>query len=408
VLGLLGAAGVGAAAATALRLPADHPAIVTTPAVAGSPEAASVPDILPFYGTVQSGIATPQPAHLMFASIDVGDASRSDLRDLFRTWTDAASRMTRGLPASAGPVSLGKAPADTGEAEGLPAGNLTVTFGVGPSLFANRRLGLAARRPRPLVDLPRFKTDRLDPARTGGDMCIQACADDGQIAFHAVRELLHLGAGKVRVRWSQAGFLPVTQQGQSPRNLLGFKDGTNNIRVTDAAALQRFVWVGSEGPGWLRGGSYVVARRIRMRVEAWDGSSLLEQEEVFGRAKSSGAPLGAKSEHDTVPLTARRPNGKPVIPMDAHIRLAGPADNRGEHILRRAYSFADGVGTESRFDAGLFFLAYQRDPRRQFVPIQERLSRMDALNEYIEHTGSAIFAMFPGVMPGGWIGDRLF
>ena len=413
LLALLGAAGVGAAGATAMKLPGHGRGGGTavdarTPPSPGSSEVTVVPDVVPFYGRAQAGIATPQPTDLSFASIDVRDASRSELRDLLRTWTEAAARLTQGRPASAGPGGREDPPGDTGEAIGLPAADLTITFGVGPSLFENRRVGLAAARPKALVDLPAFSVDRLEPARTGGDLCIQACANDGQVAFHAVRELLRLGHGLVAPRWTQAGFLPGMRGGQSPRNLMGFKDGTNNLRGSDAASLARYVWVGAEGPAWLRGGSYAVVRRIRVHLEAWDATGLDEQEDVFGRHKLSGAPFGGSHEHDTVRLDSMRPNGKPVIPLDAHIRQAGPASNGGERILRRGFSYADGTDAEGRLDAGLFFVAYQRDPRRQFVPIQQRLSRSDALNEYIQHTGSAVFAMFPGVQPGDFIGRRLF
>jgi deferrochelatase/peroxidase EfeB len=59
-------------------------------------------------------------------------------------------------------------------------------------------------------------------------------------------------------------------------------------------------------------------------------------------------------------------------------------------------------------EAGLFFLAYMRDPRHQFVPIQNRLAANDSLNEYIERASSAIFAVPPGVERGGYIGGTLF
>ena len=400
LLGLLGAAGVGAGVAGAVRLPAHAEDTRTEP-----PRAAPPGDVVPFFGAHQAGIATPQPAHVTFAAIDVGGASGADLRDLLRTWTGAAARMTRGLSAEEDGADRERPPADTGEAAGLPASNLTITFGAGPSLFEGR---LAGARPRRLVHLPPFPGDRLDPARSGGDLCIQACADDGQVAFHAVRELLRLGHGVATARWSQAGFMPGRVEGQSPRNLLGFRDGTNNLSGGDAAALDRFVWVGAEGPRWLRGGSYLVARRIRVHVEPWDRTDLGEQEEVFGRRKTSGAPFGGHAEHDRVRLDATRPDGKPLIPIHAHIRQAGPATNHGQRILRRGYSFADGVDASGHLDAGLFFLAYQRDPLRQFVQIQQRLATMDALNEYTEHTGSAVFAVFPGVQPGDFIGRGLF
>jgi deferrochelatase/peroxidase EfeB len=300
-------------------------------------------------------------------------------------------------------------PWDTGEAIGLGANRLTLTFGVGPTLFVQSgddRVGLASRRPEALAELPSFDTDALDPSLSGGDLCIQACADDEQVAFHAVRELLRLGHGIVSLRWSQMGFLPRVEDGVSPRNLMGFRDGTNNILGDDVAALERFVWVGSEGPSWLRRGSYLVARRIDIRIDEWDGSSLAEQEEAIGRRKESGAPLTGRQERDDVDLAAVDVDGLPLIPPNAHVRVSAPGSNGGARILRRSYSFVDrGVG---RLAAGLLFLAFQRDPRSQFVPIQRQLARADALNRYARHTGSAVFAMFPGTRRGGALGDGLF
>jgi deferrochelatase/peroxidase EfeB len=191
---------------------------------------------------------------------------------------------------------------------------------------------------------------------------------------------------------------------------MGFKDGTNNVHGDDDRTMDDEIWVGSaDAPSWMRGGSYLVARRIRMRIENWDRDFLEDQEQVIGRSKASGAPLGAKHEFDKVDLHAKQRDGNPVIPMDAHIRLAAPASNDGAKLLRRGYSFTDGVDPRTAgLDAGLFFLAYQRDPRRQFVPIQERLAGLDSLNEYIEHTSSAIFAIPPGVSRDSWIGESLF
>ena len=362
--------------------------------------------MVPFYGRHQAGIATPQQSNVMFASLDVTDASRDELRGLLRYWTGAAARMTRGVAAVEGGGRPTRPPWDTGEALGLGPSRLTVTFGVGPSVFTSDgvdRFGLGSQRPAALADLPRFSTDELDASLSGGDLCIQACADDEQVAFHAVRELVRLGHGLVTVRWSQAAFLPRVEPGATPRNLLGFKDGTDNIRGDDRTALDRFVWAGAESPAWMRGGSYLVARRIEFLLDRWDGSSLQEQEATFGRRKVSGAPFGGRAEHDLIDLRA---GGTDAIPANAHVRLAAPATNSSQRILRRPYSFVD-RGAGSQLPAGLLFLAYQRDPRRQFVPIQRRLSASDALNEYIRHTGSAVFAVFPGVRRGQALGGTL-
>ena len=239
---------------------------------------------------------------------------------------------------------------------------------------------------------------------------MQACSDDPQVAFHAIRNLARIGRGTVAMRWSQLGFGRTASTSRSqatPRNLMGFKDGTANIKAEDKAAMDRYVWVGGEGPAWMRGGSYLVTRRIRMLLEVWDRSALEDQEQTIGRDKYRGAPLGADDEFDPLDLEAER-NGEPVIPVDAHVRLASASANDGERILRRGYSFTDGVDQSlGELEAGLFFICFQRDPGKQFVPIQRRLGSNDALNEYIKHVGSAVFAVPPGARKGGYVGETL-
>jgi deferrochelatase/peroxidase EfeB len=349
---------------------------------------------VPFHGTHQSGIATAAQDRLHFAAFDVQTTSRSELRDLLRTWTDAAARMCAGRPAGDANANPDAPPEDTGEALDLAPSRLTITFGFGPSLF-DGRFGLAAKRPAALAELPAFAGDALDPERSGGDLCVQACADDPQVVFHAVRNLARLARGVAVMRWSQLGFgrTSSTSRAQAtPRNLMGFKDGTNNLKLEDADALRRHVW--ATGPDWLRDGTYLVARRIRMLIEVWDRSTLLDQEQTIGRTKSEGAPLGSTHEFDPV-----RPG---ALPSTSHVRLALPAA-----ILRRGYSFTDGIDpTLGQLDAGLFFISFQRDPR-QFVELQTRLAQHDALNEYITHTGSGIFACPPGAAAGSYVGSTL-
>ncbi|MDF3145531.1 iron uptake transporter deferrochelatase/peroxidase subunit, partial [Streptomyces sp. T21Q-yed] len=297
-------------------------------------------------------------------------------------------------------------PDDTGEALGLKPSRLTLTIGFGPSLFEKygEQFGIADARPEALVELPKFAGDNLDKNRSGGDLCIQACADDPQVAVHAIRNLARIGFGKVVIKWSQLGFgktSSTTPDEQTPRNLMGFKDGTRNIAGTETDRLKKFVWVdGKEGPEWMAGGSYLVARRIRMHIETWDRTSLQEQEDIIGRDKGEGAPVGKAKERDEPFLKAMLP--------DAHVRLAHPHSNDGATILRRGYSFTDGTDGLGRLDAGLFFLAYQRDPRTGFIKIQRNLA-LDSLNEYIQHVGSALFAVPPGVRgKDDWWGSSLF
>jgi deferrochelatase/peroxidase EfeB len=376
----------------------------------------------PFYGQRQPGIVTPAQDRLHFAAFDLVTERASDLQALLRIWSDAAATMMAGRPIGAGaaPVLYGDDTAtippssDTGEALGLPAARLTITFGFGPTLFTrdgHDRYGLAARRPEALIDLPAFPGDALDPDYCGGDLCVQACADDPLVAFHAVRNLARLARGLAVLRWTQLGFgrtSSTSRSQETPRNLMGFKDGTNNLKAEDTALMETHVWVGADDqPSWMSGGTYLVARRIRMALEVWDHNLLEEQEWVIGREKVSGAPLGKKQEFDLVDLAARDEKGNPLVPARSHVRLA--IGNGSVKILRRGYSFTDGMDARTgQFDAGLFFIAFQRDPRTQFAPLQMSLAQHDALNEYITHTGSAIFACPPGARGGGFVGEGLF
>jgi deferrochelatase/peroxidase EfeB len=375
----------------------------------------------PFWGEHQGGIATPAQSHSYFAALDLATEKRDDLARLLRLWTAAAARIVAGRTAA----PLGQNPAapgpDSGEALGLPPARLTLTFGFGTGVFVKDgkdRFGLAAQRPAALADLPRFNGDQLLPTRTGGDLSVQACADDPQVAFHAVRQLARLAYGTAEMRWAQAGFIPGFPKGETPRNLMGFRDGTVNPSVADPQAMAKFVWVADEGPAWMRGGSYVVVRRIRIALEHWDRVPVAFQEQTFGRRKYSGAPLGGKDEFGPLDLAATDKDGNPVIPQSAHVRLAAAATNGGAQILRRPYSYNDGAEfTAERwppwrqgieYDAGLFFVCYQRDPGQGFIRIFDRLSKFDMLNQFATHTGGGLFACPGGAREGEFIGERLF
>ena len=389
--------------------------VLTTGSTATGRSDLSDEQAVPFYGTHQAGIATAAQDYLHFAAFDVTSDAVEDLREILEQWTAAAAALTAGRSYQPG-QEVSRPPVDPGEAVGLGPARLTITIGFGPSLFGSPgagRFGLAGRRPALLDVLPPFQGDSLEEGRSGGDLCVQACADDPQVAFHAVHIFQRIAGGAATLRWSQLGFgrTSSTSRAQSTsRNLMGFKDGTDNIRAEDTGAMNDFVWVeDGDGPGWMTGGSYLVARRIRILFDVWDTTSLEGQQRTIGREKLSGAPLGETGEYDPVDLNATDAGGALVIPMDAHIRLAHPANNDGQRILRRGYSYCEAAEPGSgELDAGLFFIAFQRDPARQFIPLQRRLAASDALNRHTLHTSSAIFACPPGAQPGGFIGNALF
>lgn len=381
--------------------------------------------VVPFRGVKQAGITTAVPDRLHFAAFDVITDSRAELMDLLQRWTLAAERMTRGQETvDGGAVGHGKylPPPDTGEALGLSPASLTLTIGFGPGLFGSSasapsrgdRFGLAKHKPAALEELPVFAKDAIEASRSYGDICVQACADDPQVAVHAIRNLARMGFGVVSVRWSQLGFgrtSSTTRSQQTPRNMFGFKDGTANLTADQSELLDKWVWVAPEdNPAdaqWLTGGSYLVARRIRMDIEPWDRASLQEQETIIGRSKGEGAPAGQNREFDKPDFQVTS-SGSPVIAKTAHVRLAHPDNLDGVQILRRGYNFTDGSDGFGHLDAGLFFLAYCRNAHNQFVPMQRALAAKDAMMEYITHTGSALYACPPGLGSGEWWGQRLF
>jgi deferrochelatase/peroxidase EfeB len=375
----------------------------------------------PFWGKHQSGIITPAQGHSYFATFDLVTDKRDDVIKLLQKWTDAAARMAKGLPADDIAPSDVDGTHDGGDALGLPASRLTMTFGFGPGLFTKDgkdRYGILAKRPEALVDMPKFSGDQLVPEHTGGDISVQACADDPQVAFHAIRQLVRLADYTAQIRWTQAGFVANPPFGGTPRNLMGFKDGTGNPSTTDSALMDKVVWVGSEGPEWMQGGSYVVARRARIALEHWDKMKVGFQEQTFGRQKISGAPLGKQKEFDKADLDAVDADGNFLIPENAHLRLATAATNDGAQILRRSYSYNDGVNFIAErwppwrqgmeYDAGLLFICYQRDPRTGFIKIFDKMSKFDMMNQFVTHIGGGLFACPSGAKEGEFVGQGLF
>lgn len=413
VLSALGVGGVGLAVGAGGVLGAQA-------AQSAGRQSAAATDSVPFYGAHQAGITTAVPDRLHIAAFDVTATMREELISMLKEWTAAIAAMTAGQEVggagSATDGSYEAPPEDTGEALDLAASHLTVTVGFGRSLFVDSsgadRFGLKDHLPEALIAMPHFPKDALEPERSDGDIVIQACADDPQVAVHAIRNLARIAFGTARVRWSQLGFgrTSSTSTAQiTPRNLFGFKDGTANPKSEDGAVMDQHVWVRgvSGASAWMNDGTYMVTRRIRMTIETWDRSSLAEQEKVIGRTKKTGAPLSGGEEFSEPKFDLAGSSG-PLIDANSHVAMAHPSRNNGVQMLRRGFNYTDGSDNLGRLDAGLFFIAFVVDPRTHYVPMQNAMAKNDLLAEYLRHTGSGLFAIPGGVADGEYIGQRLF
>ena len=403
-----GAAGFGAAMAGLVGFGAGR---------ATAPEPASPTEkTYPFRGEIQFGILTPAQDTMYVAAFDVSTEDLDELRKLLGEWTVAAEQMCAGELVGGEPdANVQLPPKDTGEAWGYPVSGLTITFGVGRSLFVDAeggdRFGLADRMPAILQEgMPTLRGDQMRAQDSDGDLLIQACSDDAQVCVHAIRNLTRIGFGTVKLRWSQIGYgrtSSTSTEQETPRNLFGFKDGTNNVKAQDSdEELAEHLWVQpGDDPAapWMEGGTYFVARKIEMRAEVWDRIRLIEQEQVVGRDKRYGAPLSVtaptsgKEEFTPVDYDATGDDGEPLVPADSHIAVVAPERNEGRRMLRRGYNYTEGNDSLGRMQTGLFFIAFVRDPRTNFFPILKKMTESDALQEYLQHRSAAMFAVPPGV-----------
>jgi deferrochelatase/peroxidase EfeB len=370
---------------------------------AGEPTAQAVG----FDGAHQAGILTPRPRQAIFAAFDSIAPDRAELAAALHALSDRARQLAAGYTPLIGAAGEGPTPDSGILGARVPPDALTVTIGLGASLFDDR-YGLASRKPRHLKPMTTFPDDDLVAEETHGDVLLQLCANTSETLLHALRDLMRATRGQLAARWKVEGFLPEPREPGASRNLLGFKDGTANPDTKDAGLMDRVVWAGDGEPGWARGGTYQVVRIIRNRVEFWDRVALSEQELMIGRQKLSGAPLGRRRELDD-PGYGDDPKGE-RIPLDAHIRLANPRTpaTEDQRILRRGFNYHRGFDAAGQLDQGLIFVAYNRDIENGFAKVQQRLAG-EPMTDYVTPVGGGYFYVPPGTRgPSDWIGSGLF
>ena len=383
-----GAVAIGAAA---MAPPLAH----ARPAMGSAPNATSGTEVVDCFGEHHAGIELAPQALTTLAAFTLRPGlQREDLARLMKVWSSDIARLTQGLPTLADPVP---------ELAELPA-SLTLTVGFGPGLFDVP--GLSGQRPTWLAPLPAFKGDALQPGLSGGDLLIQACADDPIAAAHAITAMTTAAADFAQPAWTQSGFhraAGMTEEATIGRNMMGFVDGIINPKL-GSDDFDAVVW-NTGTPPWLRGGTGMVLRRFQVDTNGWTALSTHERELAVGRTADTGAPLTGGDQSSPADLEAVDEYGLSVIPSFAHVRLAAPAVE-GERVFRRSYNFDDGV-SDGKLDRGSLFIAYGADIERQFTPIQQRLADSDLMHKWLTATGSAVFAIPPGFTDGGWLGQSL-
>ncbi|MFE0473519.1 iron uptake transporter deferrochelatase/peroxidase subunit [Streptomyces sp. NPDC058947] len=378
----------------------------TAAGYAAAPSEAAVPltslgtDRAMFHGKHQPGITDGLQArgHLVAFDLAAG-AGRKEAAALLRRWSETARRLMAGEPTAHG---------DTDVARDAGPSSLTLTFGFGHSFFS--RTGLEKQRPVALDPLPEFSSDRLDKNRSNGDLWVQIGANDALVAFHALRAIQKDAGRAAKVRWQMNGFNRspgATAHPMTARNLMGQIDGTRNPKPGEPD-FDRRIFVPEKGePAWMANGSYAVVRRIRMLLDDWEKLSVTAQEAVIGRRKADGAALSGGTETTAMDLEKTDAEGNLVVPINAHARITRPDQNGGAAMLRRPFSFHDGIDHDGMPDAGLLFICWQADPLRGFVPVQRKLDRGDALSPFIRHESSGLFAVPGGAAEGEYVGQKL-
>ncbi|MET8765616.1 Dyp-type peroxidase [Streptomyces sp. NPDC004658] len=345
-----------------------------------APAPGATPTPVPATGRHQAGITLPQPAqpHLLavVADLDATAAPGPLLAEL--------GQAIRALTAGTDTRLLG-----------LPPGDLTVTVGVGPRLVRAAGASLPGA-----ADLPRFSRERIARQARGGDLLLQICASDAVLLPVVAAALLDHAGDRVHERWRQSGHrgtnVSVGNGLTAPRNPLGFIDGIVGPHTT--AEQERDLWLA--GPPEVAGGTLAVLRRMELDLPRFAALSVAEQEAVIGRRRASGVSLSGGTAASGPELGAKTPDGRYLVPADAHVRRAHATVVGVGLMLRRSYS-TDQPAT------GLLFTSFQND-LRTFTATLTHMETSDALLPFTTTTASATFLILPGFDRQHPLGSQLF
>ncbi|MCO6505337.1 MAG: deferrochelatase/peroxidase EfeB [Snodgrassella sp.] len=363
-----------------------------------------------YQGIHQAGVITPDTKEAIFVAFNITALQKNQLQQLFQIISQRIAYLTQPQKLSSNKNEQLPPPESGMLGQRLSPDSLTITIAIGHSLF-DQRFGLADKKPKKLIPMPRFPNDRLQKQWCGGDLSIQLCANSRESVIYALRDIIrHTNKYMIPI-WKIDGFLPARDidNHTTAVNLFGFKDGTGNAANTDAAKMDELVWVTQTNnePEWCLGGSYQAIRLIRFNLEFWDRTPLEDQENDFGRHKHSGAPMGMKHEMDD-PQMNKDPHGDRIL-FDSHMRRAEPRipERHVAKLRRRSFSYSLGVLPSGQLDMGLIFVAYQNDLKKGFIDTQNRLNG-EPLERYIKPFGGGFYFVLPGInKENNYLGKKL-
>lgn len=336
------------------------------PELLDDPEAAKAYDF--FKGRVD-----PQK----FLSIVRADVLMSDRAELAALLADLTAFMREQM--DRGPDRGGSIPPQV-RAKIPESWRVTITLAFGASLFVTAhgddRFDLRHALPRWLRTMPRFAGDApaFEPQARSTDLLFQICSDHPYVNTAVARRLIGERFSKrLRVRFVDQGFARA-----DTREWLGFDDGVSNLRSwpDDTLASRAFVHPTDPEPPWCIDGSYLVYRKIRENMTAWNRLAVPVQEERIGRHKDVNRPLARTTDPRDPTLPAYpSPTDEADGKLDSHVRKSQPrrpapdftgTPDLDRRFLRRPYPFFDGVDASGDLVVGLHFLGYMRSLRDQF------------------------------------------